>query len=176
MTPGFPNRWAGCFIWACVDRGADVDSAVALARELISAFSASLAAGRSPQQVADDFRQGEARRDYRSASQRPRPVGGDLPQPIVQWIERVAARPASLPPPRMKPRRNWRTISRRAWRQESRSTHCASNSVTWTKRRICCGRRDWPGRHVAEPVGALLDEVLRRARLWASERQDVARN
>ncbi len=148
---------------------------VALARELIAAFSASLAAGRSPQQVADDFRQGEARGDYRSASQRPLRIGGDLPQPVVQWIERVAAQA------RLAPAASHEAAAELA---DNFAAHLAAGESLDSLREQL-GDVDQAARLLRQarlalavtlpsPLCALLDEVLRRARLWPSERSDVA--
>ncbi|HVX63681.1 MAG TPA: hypothetical protein VHC19_23870 [Pirellulales bacterium] len=149
---------------------------VALARERIAAFSASLAAGHTPRQVADDFRQREARGDYRPASQQPLRIGGDLPEPIVQWIERVAAQarlaPAASHEAAAELADNFAARlaageSLDSLREQLGDVAQASQLLRQTRLALAVT--------LPSLLRALLDEVLRRARLWPSERRDVAR-
>ncbi len=149
---------------------------VVLARELIAACSASLAAGQSPRQVADDFRAREARGDFLPRSKRPAHFARELPAPAVRWIDRVLAA-ARLQP----------ALANQA---------AAELAEHFAARLASGGSIETLIEQFGEPAQAaqllrqtrlamavmlparlreLLNQVLRRARLWPAERQDVAR-
>ncbi|HEV7222560.1 MAG TPA: hypothetical protein VGN42_07655, partial [Pirellulales bacterium] len=148
----------------------------ALARELTAIFSTSLAAGQTPEQIAERFREQEARGDFLPQSKRRPRIEIALPAPAAQWIDRLLAR-ARLQPGQANEAAGELAehFAARLAAGESAAALIEQFGPAERAARLLRQTRLTAVAWLPAPLRALLDRVLRRARLWPSERRDVAR-
>ncbi|HXT60284.1 MAG TPA: hypothetical protein VN699_16705 [Pirellulales bacterium] len=148
----------------------------ALARELIAAFSTSLASGESPREIAERFREQEARGHFLPRSKRRPRLDLDLPAPAAEWIERLLAR-ARLQPALASQAAGELAehfVARLA-AGESAADLIEQFGAAERAARLLRSTRLPAAVLLPAPLRNLLDAVLVRARLWQSERADIAR-
>lgn len=148
---------------------------LALAHELAVVFSASLAAGESPEQIAARFREQERRGDFVPRPKSPVRVAADLPERLVRWIERLVEQ-ASVQPvfaARAAGELAEQSAARLAAGQSVEQLIGQFGSAEPAARLLRLTRLPaavW----LPAPLREVLDKALRRARLWPGERRDVA--